>query len=72
MIICICHRVSDHDIRRAVHSGCDSFDDLQDHLRVATACGACTGCAQQVFGEQALPCHRGAACSQAQTLLEAA
>jgi bacterioferritin-associated ferredoxin len=45
MIVCICHRVSDRDIARAVNEGCASFDALQDELRVATACGACIDCA---------------------------
>ena len=49
MIVCICHRVSDHAIVRAVRAGCASFDELQDTLRVATACGACSDCAQEVF-----------------------
>ena len=49
MIVCICHRVSDRDIHRAVREGCDSFDALQEELRVATACGACTGCAHSTF-----------------------
>lgn len=73
MIICVCHRVSDHDIRRAVHGeGCDSFEALQDELRVATACGACTGCAEQLFDEQIQICQRRACGAQAQTMLEAA
>lgn len=49
MIICLCHRVSDRDIERAVRQGCDSFDQLQDDTRVATGCGACTDCAHQSF-----------------------
>ena len=49
MIVCICHRVSDRDIAHAVRGGCGSFDDLQEELRVATSCGACTDCARQSF-----------------------
>jgi bacterioferritin-associated ferredoxin len=55
MIVCVCHRVSDRDIAHAVREGCDSFDELQDHLRVATGCGACDDCARQTFDA-----HRGA------------
>jgi bacterioferritin-associated ferredoxin len=40
VIICLCHRVTERDIAAAVRSGCDSFDALQDELRVATGCGA--------------------------------
>ena len=41
MIICVCRRVSDRDIARAVHEGCTSLDDLQVELGVATGCGKC-------------------------------
>lgn len=52
MIVCICHRVSDRDIAREVKAGCRDFHELQDELRVATACGACTDCARQTFNGQ--------------------
>ena len=34
MIICVCHRVSHHDIARAVREGCASFEELQFELQV--------------------------------------
>jgi bacterioferritin-associated ferredoxin len=49
MIVCLCHRVSDRDIRAAVQSGAPSFDALKDDLRVASACGRCHDCAREVF-----------------------
>jgi bacterioferritin-associated ferredoxin len=49
MIVCICHRVSDRDIARAARQGCASFDELQEQLRVGTACGACGDCARDTF-----------------------
>jgi len=49
MIVCICHRVSDRDIDRAVREGCASFDQLQDDLRVGLGCGACHECARDTF-----------------------
>jgi bacterioferritin-associated ferredoxin len=49
MIVCICHRVSDRDIVREAQAGCASFDDLQESLRVGTACGACLDCAHETF-----------------------
>lgn len=49
MIVCVCHRVSDHAIDREVRAGCSSFEELQDTLRVGTACGACTDCARDTF-----------------------
>ena len=49
MIVCVCHRVSDRDIEREVRHGCASFEELQDELRVGTACGCCTDCARDTF-----------------------
>jgi bacterioferritin-associated ferredoxin len=62
MIVCICHRVSDRDIARAVQHGCASFEQLQDELRVASGCGACTDCARDTFEAHQTqvteaPCH---------------
>lgn len=61
MIVCICHRVSDRDIAHAVRAGCASFDELQDELRVSTACGACGDCAREAFERQ----HAQTPCSMA-------
>lgn len=67
MIVCICYRVSDRDIARAVREGCTSFDELQDELAVATACGNCHDCAHATFHQHAAmvrmtaPGHHGAA-----------
>lgn len=49
MIVCVCRRISDRDIASAVHGGCASFEQLQDELNVATACGACHDCACATF-----------------------
>ena len=49
MIVCLCHRVSDRDIRRSVDAGVRNFDVLQDETRVASACGCCHECAVEVF-----------------------
>lgn len=49
MIICVCNRVSDRDIARAVSEGCETFDELQFETGVATCCGCCHDCAKQTF-----------------------
>lgn len=49
MIVCVCNRVSDRDIRRLAENGCSSFDDLQMSSGVATCCGRCESCAREVF-----------------------
>lgn len=49
MIVCVCHRISDRAIARAVRDGCVSFDELQFELSVATCCGKCGDSARQTF-----------------------
>ncbi|TDP71476.1 (2Fe-2S)-binding protein [Roseateles toxinivorans] len=51
MIVCLCHRVSDRDIKRAVANGVHCFEQMQDDCHVASACGACHDCAREVFDE---------------------
>lgn len=55
MIVCICHRVSDRDIARAARQGCANFDELQQALSVATACGRCLDCARDTFHHHTAP-----------------
>jgi bacterioferritin-associated ferredoxin len=49
VIVCLCHRVTDRDIERAVRDGVRCFDTLQDEIRVAAACGCCHDCAREAF-----------------------
>ena len=49
MIVCLCHRISDRDIERAVQSGTRSFDELQDDTCIARNCECCGECARDVF-----------------------
>jgi len=52
MIVCLCHRISDRQIREAVQDGVRDFDTLQDETSIARNCGCCEDCARHVF-EQA-------------------
>lgn len=61
MIVCLCHRVSDRDIARAVASGTRCFEVLQDDTRVASSCGCCHDCAREVFDEALAAPARAAA-----------
>ncbi len=56
MIVCLCHRISDHDIRRAVREGMDDFESLQDDTCLARNGGCCEDCARQVFDEARRAC----------------
>ena len=49
MIVCLCHRISDRDIERAVQSGTRDFDQLQDETCIARNCACCEDCARDVF-----------------------
>ena len=51
MIVCVCHRISDRDIRRMAQQGCQSFDDLQIDSGVSTCCGRYEDCAREVFSQ---------------------
>jgi len=59
MIVCVCRRVSHRDIESEVGSGCSSFEQLQDELGVATACGACSEFARDML-ERACAARCGA------------
>ena len=52
MIVCLCNRVSDRDIRQAVQvHGVRDFEVLLDRTRAASCCGCCRDCAREVFDE---------------------
>lgn len=51
MYVCICNAVTEHQIREARDNGAQSLDDLSQQLRVATCCGRCADCAQDILGE---------------------
>lgn len=51
MIVCVCRRVSDHQIRQAAADGAHSLECLQFELGVATQCGRCADCACKVLSD---------------------
>ena len=51
MIVCVCRRVSDRQIRQAVAAGAHSLECLKTELGVATQCGRCADCASRVLCE---------------------
>ncbi len=58
MIVCVCRRISDHQIHQAVADGAQTLECLQFDLGVATQCGRCADCASRVL------CDAKAACGQ--------
>ncbi|MCB1925190.1 MAG: (2Fe-2S)-binding protein [Gammaproteobacteria bacterium] len=49
--VCVCNRVTDHQIRDAADSGISTFEELCVELRVASCCGRCRDCAHRVLNE---------------------
>ena len=58
--ICLCHGITDTQIRSCVKDGARSLCDLSGQLGVATQCGCCADVALQLLNE-ALPPHRQSA-----------
>lgn len=67
MIVCVCNNISDREIRQAADFGVSSMAELRRDLGVATCCGKCHGCAEQVLGR-----HLGGAMDDAAACAPAA
>lgn len=58
MYVCLCHNVTDKDIRHLVHTeGVTSMRELREQLGVATQCGKCSRCAKEVLQEAVSEMH---------------
>jgi bacterioferritin-associated ferredoxin len=52
MYVCLCHNVTDTEIRHRVRTGeVSSMRELREQLGVATQCGKCARCAKDVLKE---------------------
>ena len=51
MYVCVCNGITESQIRDAVGEGARSLRELQQCLGVASCCGRCADCAQQVVRE---------------------
>jgi bacterioferritin-associated ferredoxin len=61
MIVCVCRRVSDRDIRQAVLDGVRDFDTLQMETGVSTCCGRCEATARAVLAQSCEAIAKGPA-----------
>ncbi|MGH8227274.1 MAG: (2Fe-2S)-binding protein [Steroidobacteraceae bacterium] len=51
MYVCICHGITDKEIRQAVERGASSLPEVQRSLPVAGCCGRCEATARDVVDE---------------------
>lgn len=64
MYVCLCHSVTDSDIRRVVRTdGVCSMHELSRQLGVATQCGKCGRCAREVLREAVASARDADACA---------
>ncbi len=49
MYICLCHGITDQQIRECVEHGACSLQDLSEQLGVASCCGRCSYYAEDVL-----------------------
>lgn len=49
MYVCICHGVTDKDIKKAASNGVSSIQELQLMTGAATGCGGCLDHAEEVL-----------------------
>lgn len=47
MYVCVCHAVTDRQIRQAAADGARTLKDLRRELGVTRDCGRCASCAQE-------------------------
>lgn len=52
MYICVCHAISDRQIREVVASGAETLCEVQAHLPVASCCGCCEDSARELIASQ--------------------
>lgn len=51
MYVCVCHGITEHEIRACADAGACSVADLTNCLGVGAGCGRCVPCAKQILGE---------------------
>ena len=52
MYVCVCHGITEGQIRRVVDQGACSLREVQQHLPVAGCCGRCEDSARALIREQ--------------------
>lgn len=66
MYICVCHGITDRQIRRALQQGAMNLAEVQQRLPVGSCCGCCVPAACELIRE-----HAGPAVAETQPSLRA-
>jgi bacterioferritin-associated ferredoxin len=67
LYVCICHGVTDHDVRRAAESGVKTVAELTMRTGLASGCGSCGD-----YAAELLASHRAHEAFPLQVFAEAA
>jgi len=51
MLVCICNRISDRDIRSSIHEGASGFREVKAELGIGSCCGQCVPFAKGVVDD---------------------
>jgi bacterioferritin-associated ferredoxin len=49
MYVCVCHGITERQIRRVVEQGASTLGDVQMKLPVGGCCGRCEDCARELI-----------------------
>lgn len=55
MYVCLCHGVTDREIREAAENGVSSMRQLGKEMGVGRQCGRCAGTAREILRECSTP-----------------
>jgi bacterioferritin-associated ferredoxin len=53
MYVCVCHGITESQVRRAAEEGCRDVHELTMRTGAGSSCGSCLPLAAQLLGEQA-------------------
>jgi bacterioferritin-associated ferredoxin len=63
MIVCLCSRISDRDVRNAAAAGAASADDVFSHCGASPCCGSCLQAIDDLLAAPAMAAAGGPASS---------
>lgn len=52
MIVCVCNRITESEVRKAVHAGCRTPEEAYACEGCEVQCGCCLDFAQEVIDEE--------------------